>query len=49
MSQMEYLKEEIERERRILDEMLATMPMESTLVQSQKLDRLMQEYLDLLQ
>ncbi len=49
MSQMEYLREEIERERRVLDEMLATMPMESALVQSQKLDRLMEEYLDLLQ
>ncbi len=47
MSRMEYLKKEIEKERRVLDEMLATMPMESALMQSQKLDHLMEEYLDL--
>lgn len=48
MCKAEYLKEEIERERRVLDEMLATMTMEEALLQSRKVDSLMEKYLDLL-
>lgn len=48
MCKAEYLKEEIERERRVLDEMLAVMTMEEALQQSRKLDSLMEKYLDLL-
>lgn len=47
MGRTEYLKEEIERERRVLDEMLESRTMEDVLAQSRKLDRLMEEYLDL--
>lgn len=39
------LKEEIEKERKRLDEMLERMPMEEALAQSRKLDGLLEEYI----
>lgn len=41
------LKKDIERERKILDEMLDRMSMEDALQQSRKLDRLLEEYVRL--
>lgn len=47
MNRIEKLKEEIERERRKLDEMLGVMTMEDALMQSRKLDGLLEEYINL--
>lgn len=47
MNMLENLKEEIEMERRKLDEMLETMSMSDALEQSRKLDGLIEKYIDL--
>ncbi|MFR8169403.1 MAG: Spo0E family sporulation regulatory protein-aspartic acid phosphatase [Marvinbryantia sp.] len=49
MNQIENLKVQIEKERRKLEEMLSTMTltMEDVLMQSRKLDGLMEEYISL--
>ena len=47
MNSLESLKEQIEKERKVLDEMLCTKTMEAVLKQSRKLDGLMEEYLNL--
>lgn len=47
MNKREHLKTEIEKERRVLDEMLTTGTMQDALGQSRKLDRLMEEYINL--
>ena len=49
MNQIENLKVRIEKERRKLEEMLSTMTltMEDVLMQSRKLDGLMEEYISL--
>ncbi|MDO4343449.1 MAG: hypothetical protein Q4C50_01475 [Eubacteriales bacterium] len=46
MSKVEKLRAEIERERKMLDEMLETMTMEEVLGQSRKLDRLIEDYIE---
>ncbi len=47
MNTTESLKKRIEEERRLLDEMLGSGSAEEALLQSRKLDRLMEEYIDL--
>lgn len=49
MNQIENLKVQIEKERRKLEEMLSTMTltMEDVLMQSRKLDGLMEKYISL--
>lgn len=47
MNKIEYLKAEIEKERKVLDEMLGADSMQDVLIQSRKLDRLMEEYIRL--
>ena len=47
MERLMSLKEDIERERRVLDEMLDRMSMEDALRQSRKLDQLLEEYIRL--
>ncbi len=46
MKSLETLKREIERERAVLDEMLTTKGMSEVIEQSQKLDRMIENYLD---
>lgn len=47
MNSLETLKREIEKERAVLDEMLVTKGMSEVIEQSQKLDRMIENYLDL--
>lgn len=47
MSKVEKLKMEIEIERKRLDEMLENSTMEAAMVQSRRLDSLIEEYIDL--
>ena len=47
MNSLETLKREIEKERAVLDEMLVTKGMSEVIEQSQKLDRLIENYLDI--
>ena len=47
MNKVEQLKAKIEEERRTLDEMLAGKTMEEVLLQSRKVDTLIEEYIDL--
>lgn len=47
MSSVETLKREIEKERAILDQMLTTKGMTEVIEQSQKLDLMIERYLDL--
>ncbi len=47
MRTAEYLRTEIETERRKLDQMLESMSMEEVLGQSRKLDSLIEEYMSL--
>lgn len=49
MNSLETLKREIERERAVLDEMLTTKGMSEVIEQSQKLDRMIENYLDIAQ
>ena len=47
MSRIESLKREIEKEREILDHMLITKGMTEVIEQSQKLDLMIERYMDL--
>lgn len=47
MSSIESLKREIEKEREILDHMLITKGMTEVIEQSQKLDLMIERYMDL--
>ena len=47
MISLEILKQEIEKERSILNELLITKGMSEVIVQSQKLDRMIEQYLDM--
>lgn len=49
MSSVEALKREIEKERTILDQMLTTKGMTEVIEQSQKLDMMIEKYLDLVE
>ena len=44
---LEILKQEIEKERSILNELLITKGMSEVIEQSQKLDRMIEQYLDM--
>ncbi len=46
MNKRKALKEQIERERKILDNMLESGSMEDALEQSRKVDQLMERYMD---
>ncbi len=47
MNSLEMLKREIEKERSILDQLLVTKGMTEVIEQSQKLDRMIEQYLDM--
>ena len=47
MSSLETLKREIEKERAILNKLLVTRGMSEVIEQSQKLDRMIENYLDI--
>lgn len=47
MSSVEMLKREIEKERAVLDQLLMTKGMTEVIEQSQKLDLMIERYLDL--
>ncbi|MBC8571697.1 aspartyl-phosphate phosphatase Spo0E family protein [Jingyaoa shaoxingensis] len=47
MISLEILKQEIEKERSILNELLITKGMSEVIEQSQKLDRMIEQYLDM--
>lgn len=47
MISLEILKQEIEKERSILNELLITKGMSEVIEQSQKLDRMIEQYLDI--
>ena len=47
MISLEILKQEIEKERSILNELLITKGMSEEIEQSQKLDRMIEQYLDM--
>ena len=47
MISLEILKKEIEKERSILNELLITKGMSEVIEQSQKLDRMIEQYLDM--
>ena len=47
MNSLETLKREIEKERAILNELLLTRGMSEVIEQSQKLDRMIENYLDI--
>ena len=47
MISLELLKQEIEKERSILNELLITKGMSEVIEQSQKLDRMIEQYLDM--
>ena len=47
MISQEILKHEIEKERSILNELLITKGMSEVIEQSQKLDRMIEQYLDM--
>lgn len=47
MNSLEMLKKEIEKERSILDQLLVTKGMSEVIEQSQKLDRMIEQYLDM--
>lgn len=47
MISLEMLKQEIEKERSILNELLITKGMSEVIEQSQKLDRMIEQYLDM--
>ena len=47
MNSLEMLKQEIEKERSILNELLITKGMSEVIEQSQKLDRMIEQYLDM--
>ena len=47
MISLEILKQEIEKERSILNELLITKGMSEVIEQSQKLDRMIEHYLDM--
>ena len=47
MVTVEILKQEIEKERSILNELLITKGMSEVIEQSQKLDRMIEQYLDM--
>lgn len=47
MISLEILKQEIEKERSILNELLITKGMSEAIEQSQKLDRMIEQYLDM--
>ena len=48
MNSLEILKKEIEKERCILDQLLMTKGMTEVIEQSQKLDRMIEQYLDMI-
>ncbi len=47
MNSLEMLKQEIEKERGILNQLLVTKGMTEVIKQSQKLDRMIEQYLDM--
>lgn len=47
MISLEILKQEIEKERSILNELLITKGISEVIEQSQKLDRMIEQYLDM--
>ena len=47
MNSLEMLKQEIEKERGILNQLLVTKGMTEVIEQSQKLDRMIEQYLDM--
>lgn len=47
MNSLEMLKQEIEKERSILNQLLVTKGMSEVIEQSQKLDRMIEQYLDM--
>lgn len=47
MNSLEMLKQEIEKERGILNQLLVTKEMTEVIKQSQKLDRMIEQYLDM--
>lgn len=47
MSNLETLKQEIEKERGILDQLLMTRSMTEVIQQSQKLDKMIEQYLEM--
>lgn len=47
MSNLETLKQEIEKERGILDQLLMTKSMTEVIQQSQKLDKMIEQYLEM--
>ena len=47
MISLEILKQEIEKERSILNELLITKGMSEVIEQSQKLDQMIEQYLDM--
>ena len=47
MNSLEMLKQEIEKERGILNRLLVTKKMTEVIKQSQKLDRMIEQYLDM--
>lgn len=47
MNRIEMLKKEIEKERSVLDQLLVTKGMSEVIEQSQKLDRMIEQYLDM--
>ena len=47
MNSLEMLKEEIEKERNILDQFLMTKSMTEVIEQSQKLDQMIEQYLNM--
>ena len=47
MNSLEMLKQEIEKERGILNQLLVTKGMIEVIKQSQKLDRMIEQYLDM--
>ena len=47
MISLEILKQEIEKERGILNQLLVTKGMTEVIKQSQKLDRMIEQYLDM--
>ena len=47
MNSLEMMKQEIEKERGILNRLLVTKKMTEVIKQSQKLDRMIEQYLDM--